>query len=249
MNKKIVLIVSLLALVLVIFLTSKYLPKKSPATDLTNTETQTLDEEVVASSTKPASTNQSATQTTKEIAWNLFQKYLSYNKDLNLSGVKSTVYKVAEICNTVEPTQDCKDRMNSAYSYGSAFEKNKFTNVWSDEKQIILSTDFWTEEIKELKQYGRFRSIIFFIKDKDGAWKMLSFSPFQGKTIDGNGLSSEEVSEKAILYTKDEDKDGVADYDEECSNQPEGSKCIKTNSELRDTDLDGLWDGTDLLVK
>ena len=33
----------------------------------------------------------------KDIAWTAFQKYLKYNKEQNLEGVKSVVYKVAPI--------------------------------------------------------------------------------------------------------------------------------------------------------
>jgi hypothetical protein len=247
MNKKIFLIFSLILLAVAIFGVTKYF-KNPPKVGTQDVNENISYGELDASSSKPIIEDKPTSPIIKETAWNIFQKYLSYNKDANLNSVKSVVYKVAEVCNTVEPTQECKDRMASAYSYGSVFDKNKFTNIWSDEKQIIISTDFWTEEIKELKQYGRFRSIIFFVKDNDGNWKMLSFSPFQGKVMDGNNLNPEELKEKAILYTKDNDKDGIADYDEECSDRPEDSKCIKTDSTKRDSDGDGFWDGVDLLL-
>ena len=59
----------------------------------------------------------------KDIAWAVFQKYLNYNKDLNLEGVRSIVYKIASVCNDPKTTIDCKARMNSAYQYGSALKK------------------------------------------------------------------------------------------------------------------------------
>jgi len=184
----------------------------------------------------------------KDTVWDLFQKYLAYNKELDLDGVKSVVHKVSDICNTEKPTEECKSRMSSAYSYGNVLEKEEFVNVWQDEKQLILSTDFWTEESKDLDQYGRFRAIIFFIKDEDNNWKLLSFSPFKGKIFLMGSASREEFTERAVIYTEDNDKDGKEDYLEECLSTPEDSACLKTDPKQRDTDGDGWWDGIEILL-
>jgi len=186
--------------------------------------------------------------TPKDAAWTLFQKYLEYNKAQNLDGVRSVVYKVASVCEDPKTTIDCKARMSAAYSYGSAMKKENFTNIWSDEKQIILSTDFWLESSEDMDQYGRFRSIIFFIKDADGNLKMLSFSPTKGGATNKGVASQEEVDDRIIRYTEDNDEDGIADYEEECLNKPNDSTCVKTSPKLRDTDGDGLWDGVEALI-
>lgn len=182
-----------------------------------------------------------------ETAWNLFQKYLSYNKANDLTGIKSSVFKVAEVCNTEKPTEECKTRMQSAYSYGSVFEKNKFKNIWFDENQIILSTDFWTEESKELDQYGRFRSIIFFVK-KDGVWKLLSFSPFKGSIVRLSAYTKNEVEDIAINQSKDEDQDGLPDYEENCPSDKTDTTCQKTDPTKRDSNANGFWDGVETLM-
>lgn len=184
----------------------------------------------------------------KDVAWAVFQKYLSYNKDKNLEGVKSVVYKVAPVCEDSKTRIDCEARMGSAYSYGSALKKEDFTNVWNDEKQIILSTDFWLESAKDLDQYGRFRSILFFVKGADNNWKLLSFSPYAGGAVNKGAASQEEIDSRLIIYTEDNDKDGMADYEEECLNKPNDSTCIKTSPKLRDTDGDGLWDSVEALM-
>lgn len=181
----------------------------------------------------------------KDVAWALFQKYLGYNKIQDLDGVRSTVYKVASVCDDPKTTIDCKARMSLAYQYGSALKKEDFVNVWSDEKQIILSTDFKTEE--NVDTLRRTRSIIFFVIDDTGDIRMLSFSPFKGAITSKGAASKEEFDYRILRYTEDKDKDGAMDYHEECLDAKEGEACTKTNPKVRDTDGDGWWDGVEAL--
>lgn len=183
----------------------------------------------------------------KDVAWALFQKYLEYNKDQNLEGVKSVVYKVAAVCNDPKTLIDCKARMGAAYSYGSTLKKEDFTNIWSDEKQIILSTDFEVEE--DDVSIGRTRSIIFFVKDEAGDLKMLSFSPSKGAVASKDTAASrQEIDDRLIIYTEDKDQDGIADYHEQCLDATTEEVCIKTDPKLRDTNGNGLWDGVETLI-
>lgn len=190
----------------------------------------------------------------KDVAWALFQKYLQFNKDQNLEGVKSVVYKISSVCNDPKDTIDCKARMGNAYKYGSALKKEDFVNVWSDEKQIILSTDFKSQE--DDYTASRARSIIFFIKDETGnqpagetSLKMLSFSPFKGATTPKGTASEQEVKDRLIIYTEDTDQDGIADYIEQCIPADTKDTCIPTNPKIRDTYGDGYWDGIRALMK
>ena len=184
----------------------------------------------------------------KDVAWAVFSKYLAFNKEQNLAGVKSVVYKINPVCADEITSVDCKARMDSAYSYGSALKKADFVNIWSDEKQMILTTDFWLESSKEMDQYGRFRGIIFFVKGEAG-WKLLSFSPTKGGATNKGLASQEEIDTRIIRYTEDQDFDGLADYEEECLNKPNDNTCIKTSPKLRDTNGNGLWDGVEALMK
>lgn len=182
----------------------------------------------------------------KTLAWNLFQKYLSYNQKLDLNGVKSLVHKVSAVCENEVAGKDCLDRMGRAYYFGSQLKKDDFVNIWSDEKQTILSTDFHTEENDE--SIGRFRSIIFFIKDSNGKLKLLSFSPVQGGATARGAASQEELEDRILTWTEDKDNDGVSDYSEECLDAINKETCVKTSPKLRDSDLDGLWDGTEFYL-
>lgn len=214
-----------------------------------------LTEDSAATTTASNTENQGASSTSpkllsvKDQVWTIFQKYLEYNKSHDLEGVKSVVYKVAPVCEDVKLKTDCENRMDAAYNYGSALKKENFVNVWSDEKQIILATDFWLESSKDLDQYGRFRSIIFFIKGTDGSWKLLSFSPTKGGATNKGAASQEEIDGRIVRYTEDNDNDGIADYEEECLHKPGDSSCLKTDPKIIDTDKDGWWDGVKVLMK
>ena len=183
----------------------------------------------------------------KDDIWTLFQKYLTYNKNRNLEGVKSVVYKISPICADEKTQLDCMARMSLAYQYGSVLKEDNFKNFWADDKQAILASDFWEEEGKDTKDLGRYRSIIFFIKNEKGEWKLLSFSPFKGALVSIGQAPMQEIKDRVVRYTEDKDMDGKNDYDEECLAVKEGEKCEKTNPKIRDTDGDGLWDGIEAL--
>ena len=247
MNKKIIL--SLVALILaasgVYFLNQRNTAPINTPQENIEQPSEPVVTKTQSSSTTPTTPANQEKEAIKNMAWDLFQKYLSYNKANDLNGVKSSVYKISEVCDMATPNQECKDRMQSAYSYGSVLKKEEFKNVWYDERQIILSTDFWTENSTEMGAYGRFRAIIFFIKDESGSWKMLSFSPFKG-SIATKKEFGEKAEAEAKLQSDDSDMDGISDYEEKCL----GTKraCIKTDPTKRDSDGDGIWDGVQALM-
>lgn len=248
MNKKI--IFSLIALILVAgsvyFINSKKAAPVDTPLVTSGQPGEQLVQNTQSTSTTPATPTTPGKEATKTLAWDLFQKYLSYNKVNDLAGVKSSVYKISEVCNIETPNQECKDRMQSAYSYGSVLEKEEFKNVWYDEKQIIISTDFWTENSTEMGAYGRFRAIIFFTKDQSGNWKMLSFSPFKG-SITSTKEFKEDAETQAKIQSDDSDMDGISDYEEKCLDKNRAN-CTKTDPNKRDSDGDGLWDGVEALM-
>lgn len=255
-NKKIILIWGVLVVLLVLFLFVNH-------QRLLNWTRWNLNIYPVATTTPVVETNDTPIEQTNQIklelpeqtlplsndpktlAWAVFSKYLAYNKDQNLEGVKSIVYKVNPVCATAVASDECKNRMDSAYSYGSAFKKEDFVNIWSDSKQTILATDF--KIVEDDNFISRTRSIIFFIKDRAGL-KLLSFSPGKGAVLTKTSTTREELLGKLNLYTEDNDRDGIADYDEQCLGVPEGQACTKTDPKLRDTNGNGLWDGVEALM-
>ncbi len=242
--KKIIVIIVILALILVLF----FIFRNTSLAPVVNNNSETDTEKIKINPDIPGQTLPFS-NAPKDVTWALFQKYLGYNKNKDIEGVRSVVYKIASVCEDPKTRIDCEGRMGAAYSYGSVLKKEDFTNIWSDEKQIILATDFWLESSKDLDQYGRFRSIIFFVKGADGEWKLLSFSPAKGGATNKGAASQEEVDARLIRYTEDNDQDGIADYTEECIPAETKDTCVPTNPKLRDTDGDGWWDGVETLMK
>jgi hypothetical protein len=194
----------------------------------------------------PAPVLPAVSDTPKDVAWAVFQKYLAYNKSHDLAGVKNIVYKISPVCAGTIVNDECKNRMDSAYSYGSSLKKDDFTNVWHDSKQTILATDFKIQE--DSNMIGRNRAIIFFINDGTSL-KMLNFNPLKGVAINKGAASEQELNDRIIIYTEDKDQDGLADYQEECLGLKEGEICTKTDPKLRDTNNNGWWDGVEALMK
>jgi hypothetical protein len=251
MNKKIFSIVASVIVVIsaAVFYYAKNLPDINTANETTsqNQATTTISQNDL--SPKPVLSAQPKPKLNidKELAWATFLKYLIYNKSRNLDGVKSVVYKVSAMCNAAIAGDECKDRMDMAYSYGSAFKKDDFVNVWSDGQQTILSTNFKIGEDDQVMT--RTRSIIFFVGN-GLSLKLLGFSPDKGAILEKTASTTkEELIKKLIAYTEDGDQDGISDYDEQCSNIPQGQTCIKTDPKLRDTNSNGLWDGVEALMK
>ncbi|MEK7200627.1 MAG: hypothetical protein AAB672_00645 [Patescibacteria group bacterium] len=242
--KKIITITGIIALILVLF----FVFRNTSLAPVVNNNSGTNTEKIKIDPNIPGQTLPLSNDP-KDVAWALFQKYLAFNKARDFEGVKSVVYKIASVCTDPKTRIDCEARMNSAYQYGSTLKKEDFVNIWSDENQIILSTDFWLESIEKLDQYGRFRSIIFFVKGADNEWKLLSFSPTMGNATNKGAANQEEVDTRLIIYTEDKDKDGIADYIEECIPADIKDTCVPTNPKIRDTDGDGLWDGVEALMK
>jgi len=250
-TKKILSIIALIIVIVVLIVFFfNYKNNYSPVIIQDNLATSTV--EKTSSSTQTEANSKALTPTisqpnsAKDIAWVVFQKYLGYNKSHNLDGVKSIVYKVSPVCADKVATAECKNRMDLAYQYGSSLKKEDFINVWSDQKQTILATDFKIQEDDNV--IGRNRAIIFFINDTTGL-KLLSFSPFKGAVLPKASTTREELLSKLTTYTEDKDQDGIADYDEQCLSVSQTQTCVKTDPKLRDTNGNGWWDGVEALMK
>ncbi len=207
------------------------------------------DSQSTSTATSTATSTTPLVKDPKTESWNLFQKYLSYNKSQNLDGVKSVVYQISKVCDTAKPTDECKARMASAYAHGIELKAEDFVNIWSDDRQTILATNFWTESSDDLGLIGRFRSIIVFVRDEKGALKLLNFSPTKGGATGKNSASEQELNDRIVRWSEDNDQDGISDYEEECLNKPDDTTCIKTNPKVRDTDRDGFWDGVNAIMR
>lgn len=53
--------------------------------------------------------------------------------------------------------------------------------------------------------------------------------------------------ERLTKYTEDKDEDGMEDYLEECLSSSQDETCIKSDTNNKDGDGDGFWDGIEAL--
>lgn len=183
----------------------------------------------------------------KDKAWNVLEKYLKAAKEHDIKSVSKISYQLTDSCkkySTETDKADCDAKMDTVAYFGSTFNYNDFTEVWSDSKQIILATDFRYEENDSA--VSRSRGIIYFVIDQDGI-KILSFNHAKGSIIQKGEASKEELTDRLIRFTEDNDKDGKEDYLEECLSVSQDSACKLTDPKVRDSDGNGFWDGTEAL--
>ncbi len=184
-------------------------------------------------------------------SWNTLQKYLKAAQNKDVETLKNLSYQVSDSCKnyneSAENKKDCDQKMDTVAYFGSVFVKKEFINVWSDDRQTILSTDFKWDEDKD--RMARSRGIVFFVKGEDGVLKVLSFNDAKGAFVSKGDAKKEELEARLIRYTEDMDMDGKEDYLEECLSAAQTEFCKKTDPKVRDTDGDGLWDGIQVLFK
>jgi hypothetical protein len=200
---------------------------------------------IVGMSVRQSKASAAHTAGVKERAWATLESYLEAAKNRDIETIKALSYKLSLACTDKARLDDCNARMNTVYVFGILLKKEEFTNVWYDSRQIILATDFQTIPVD--KAVARARSIIFF-KIEDGLIKVIRFNPSQSAflPLEGDNSDSSMLEPRLIELTVDSDNDGVADYTEKCEGANESAGCIKTNPNRRDSDRDGLWDGTEL---
>ncbi|HEY4515791.1 MAG TPA: hypothetical protein VJH67_01235 [Candidatus Paceibacterota bacterium] len=176
-------------------------------------------------------------------AWNVFQDYLTASREHDLERMKTLAHHLSSVCEDSPESDDCKTRMDTVALIGGEFNKSNFKNVWSDEKQLVLVTN-WDEQDTE-DTIIRMRQIIYFLKS-EGEIKLVAFKPWQGTFMvkdKENPRPVEELQSMIKTYTDDLDFDGMDDYLEECLSDSQEETCIKTDPKLRDSDGDGFWDG------
>lgn len=131
-------------------------------------------------------------------AWSTFQDYLKFAKEHDLEGVKSLSYQVSETCSNPEKVTDCNTLMDSVYMIAGGFKLSDFVNVFSDEKQIILTTDY----VEVFKDADPTKVVLYFVKSDAGAPKVLGIRFCYGKESDQN------ICVITDPEKRDSDKDG-----------------------------------------
>ncbi|MHB0978057.1 MAG: hypothetical protein ACYC1K_01445 [Minisyncoccota bacterium] len=181
-----------------------------------------------------------------QASWKIFQNYLAFAKTHNLDGIKSLSYQLSPTCADATKTEDCNALMDSAYFFGKDMNEKDFVNIWSDSKQIILSTDFKRQDFGTTTA-AYIRGIIYFVRDAQGNSKILYFSPEDGAAVNRTKIAPDQLEARLVNMTKDIDQDGLPDTVETCAGYAVEANCPNkiTNPNKRDTNGDGFWDGVE----
>lgn len=199
----------------------------------------------VATSTKPE-----IKTTLSHTAWTVFENYLNFAKIQDLAGIKSLSHQLSSACSDANTIDDCNILMENAYFFGKDMREKDFVNIWSDNKQIILSTDFKRQEIGTTT-VAYTRGIIYFTKDLKNNIKLLTFNPEDGVAINRDKIVPEQLEARLINMTIDSDRDGLPDTVETCAGFAVEANCPNkvTNPNKRDTNGDGWWDGVEIFFR
>lgn len=209
---------------------------------LTSEEISTI---LIASSTR-ATTDEQLAQSHE--AWNAFTSYLEAAKNHDLTSLKALSYQLSSTCTNPESKTQCEGLMDTVAEVGSLFKESDFTHVLSDEKQIILATDYKKEDYPVLRGYSR--GAIYFVRSEDNTLKVLAFGPTEGAYLQKVKGQSDEALESALaIRLEDKDSDGVADFAEECLDPKTTTTCTHTDPTKRDTDGNGWWDSTENFMR
>ncbi|OHA88474.1 MAG: hypothetical protein A2653_00495 [Candidatus Zambryskibacteria bacterium RIFCSPHIGHO2_01_FULL_43_25] len=179
-------------------------------------------------------------------AWGVFENYLLANQNHDVGAVSSLTRKLSDACLNPETESECFARMDYVVEVAKDLKEENFTNVWFDEKQIILFSDFKPDNDDVVSRYKG--SYIFFIRDGNGNPQVAGLDPERVWSFKDNSESSGvlDVEEQLQNIIDDRDSDTIPDVYETCINPEE--ECDGTNPDKRDTDGDGWWDGMEEFV-
>jgi hypothetical protein len=76
-------------------------------------------------------------------AWATLQDYLAFAEKNDLVGVKSLSHQLSETCTNPTKVEACNTLMTGIYNVGKNFKQMDFKNVVYDDRQIVLSTDYF----------------------------------------------------------------------------------------------------------
>jgi hypothetical protein len=185
-----------------------------------------------------------------QAAWAALGSYMNALKIHDIQALEQVTYKLSSACADPKQVATCNARMDHALEIANSFKKEDFKNIWFDDRQMILSTDWHTEESDIA--IGEAREAIYFVRDVNGDPKVLYFTQPEEivySFIDPKQTKSELTSRLKTRIT-DSDKDGLSDEVETCTYESADPKtCVKTDPEMPDTDGNGWWDSFEQYLK
>ena len=165
-------------------------------------------------------------------AWNVFENYLESVKNHDLESLRKYSHQISDTCNNPDLEEQCFVLMDNVYALGIQFKREEFKNIWFDEKQIIIASDYTTIDDDTFGSRGMARMIIYFTRDELGTPRVLSFNDLDGNFVLKKDLSNEELDKHLLESIQDDDEDGLPNK-------------IDPDPNKRDANGDGWWDSTE----
>jgi len=131
-------------------------------------------------------------------AWGVFQEYLKFAKAHDIEGLKSLTYQLSDTCANPDKRAECLVLVDSVYSIASDFKLEDFKNVFYDDKQIILTTDY----MRLYDDADDTKVVLYFVRSTEGEPKVLGIRFCYGK---------ESAQNECVITDparRDADKDG-----------------------------------------
>lgn len=187
---------------------------------------------------------------TSEQLWKIFSQYLDFAKAQDRDNLKKVSYQLSQSCASTPITSECKSKMSAVYEAGKAITRNDFAEIWSDQRQAIVSSE--AKKIEDSQSVGYQKSVIVFARNSQGQFGILAIDPQRSWLVKKNATTTNESLYKRVSDSMiDTDKDGVTDDFEKCI-FPDSllilSECKKTDPVKRDTNGDGWWDGVGMYI-
>jgi len=129
-------------------------------------------------------------------SWNTFESYMTAAKNHDLQTVTKLSYKLSAACKDPAQLTACYQKMDTAYTAGKDFTKKDFTQIVSNNKQIIIYTDWNT--VYDTNVTIAARSLIYFVRSSSGAPLILSFNPSQAEFISHTNTAGKPISQAQI---------------------------------------------------
>jgi len=217
MKKQLILVA--LAAIVVIGLVVLFYHKQPQTTAQNNATTTPTTTTISTSTTAAAATAPSTSQALENEAWSVFQNYLTAAKNHDLATLTNLSYQLSATCKDPSQQAACFQKMDAAYTAAKDYQEKDFTHILSDNKQIILYTDWGQVYNSDVTIDSRI--LIYFTRTSAGTPQLLSFNPSQaiytnhvdtnGKTltqaqIDSLVASAEQTDNSALQ--KDSDNNG-----------------------------------------
>lgn len=110
-----------------------------------------------------------SSQNVAEEAWTTFQAYLDAARAHDLAKLSAFSHQLSPACADPARIEECYGLMDSLVFFAQDLKQADFTNVASDARQTILSTDYLLMEGSE----DPIKSVIYFTREASGGHRVL----------------------------------------------------------------------------